>query len=43
MQTEGELAAQSLQDDISDAIARHDCQHRLFEGDRNVPSQSRAS
>ncbi len=33
MQAEGEPAAQSLQDDVSDAIARHDCQHWLFERD----------
>ena len=43
MQTEGEPAAESLQDDVGDAIARHDCQHRLFERDRDVPSQGRAS
>src|SRR5262249_43407738 len=43
MQTESEPAAESLQDDVSDAITRHDCQHRLFERDRDVPSQGRAS
>jgi hypothetical protein len=43
METEGEPAAKSLQDDVGDAIARHDCQHRLFERDRDVPSQGRAN
>jgi hypothetical protein len=33
----------SLQDHVSDAIARHDCQDRLFERHRDVPSQGRAS
>src|SRR4029077_16355871 len=43
MQTEREPAAQSLQDDVSDAITRHDRQHRLCERSRDVPGQSRAS
>ena len=43
MQTECEPAAEPLQNKVSDTIARHDCQHRLFERDRDVPSQSRAS
>ena len=31
MQTERKPAAQSLEDDVSDAIARHDRQYRLFQ------------
>src|SRR4029077_14284298 len=43
MQTKGKPAAESLQDHVSDAIARHDCQDGLFERHRDVPSQGRAS
>jgi hypothetical protein len=33
MQTEGKPATKSLEEDVSDTIARHDCQDRFFERD----------
>src|SRR5262249_6455020 len=43
MKTEGEPAAEPLENDVVEAVAWHDCQNRLFERSRDVPSQGRAS
>ena len=43
METEGEPTPESLQDDISDAIARHDCEHRPFEREGDIPGEGCAS
>jgi hypothetical protein len=40
--SQSEPAAELLQDDVGDAIVRHDCQHMLLARDREVPGQGAA-